>query len=124
MKVQTFRLIQRGDYPEAPDWFLRVAETINKQLEQLTNLAQKNITAAENTNSEERDLEIANDVPFEVTLNQLKGKPTKARLVWANLFDYPHLAWEVISETKVRAKVRFDSEPANRVRVKILFEAG
>lgn len=121
MKVQTFRRIQREDFPDADEWFFAASDVINKQFEQTTNPLRKNLNFADNFNSEIIDgLRVDNDTNFEITLQSLKGTPIGVSLMWSNFMEFHVLCWEVLGENKIRARIRWFSKPTESPSVRIL----
>ena len=122
MKVQTFRRIQREDFPDADEWFFDVADVMNKQFEQTTNPLRKNLNFTDNFNAQIiEDLRVDNDTEFEITTQSVKGPATGVFIMETNFkeFHFPPL-WSVLSEDKISVRIRWISQPSESPTVSLL----
>lgn len=120
MKVADYRRISKTDLQEAPAWMHRIVDQTNQQIEIVTTAVQRNLTFSENFNSEIRSISLADDTTTRISLNALKGKPIGAILVDSG-YAYARLAWQVVDESTVDVKVKWDVAPAVDTEVVILF---
>jgi hypothetical protein len=106
-QIPNFQRYNKGDTPDAPEWFHKVMDTINLQIEALTTALQGNVSLSENANCETREITMKQDEEVEISLKKLHGKPTAAAVTYSSIYDFPSLAWRVIDEKKVAVKVHW-----------------
>ena len=106
---------------DAPPWMFRLVEQLNQQIELLTTALQNNVTLAENLNAEIRTVDLDHDIAVRIGLNQLKGKPVGVVLLGTGVFDYARIAWDVIDESTVDVKVKWDTDPGVNTAATIAF---
>lgn len=81
MKLQSPRLIQREDLgKKAPPWTAALLSALNRAIESMADILQRNASAKDNFNAELRELEVSHNVQFQLKLRTLNGR---ARHVWS-----------------------------------------
>ena len=120
MKVQAFRRLQREDFKDAPEWWARASDVLNKQIEQLTRAVTGRLSFIDNIDSEIRSLEVEHDVDIEIGLQKLKLAPIGIAILFSEFNSNYSLYWEPLSDSKVSVRVKWDTDPTVPVGVRLL----
>lgn len=125
MKIQNFDLVKGEDFQDFPaegrPALERIVNRLGSQIDLLTTADQNNLTLADNMNVEVITINLQSDVPKQIKLQTLRGRPQGAWIVATSVFDYARLAWALKTETLVEVKVLFDSPTGREVDCKIVF---
>ncbi|MDD1713431.1 MAG: hypothetical protein LUQ69_09735 [Methanoregulaceae archaeon] len=124
MKISNLRRFSPGDYPDMPESFKRLLETLNDIFENLVVCLQNRTTFIDNFNCAEKTLELKHNTSVEIEMKQVKGRIREVQLVWSELYDYARVAWEFVTGSRIRVKVWWDSAPTDKVKVTLRFLGG
>ena len=120
MKVQAFRRLQKEDFKDAPEWWARASDVLNKQIEQLTRAVTGRLSFIDNIDSEIKSLEVEHDVDIEIGLQKLKRAPIGVAVLFSHFNANYSLYWEPVSDSKVSVRVKWDIDPTVPVGVRLL----
>ncbi len=120
MKIESLPEVSRGDVRGVPEPVVRYVKPAQKQVGVLTRALQGKLTFLDNFDREIRLLNLSNDTAETIKLQDLRAKPRGVFVLGSELFDYPHLAWRVISAKEIEIKVKWDSAPTTPVATEIL----
>jgi hypothetical protein len=124
MKLPDFTPPNSVDHPGLPEVAYNAMQVLSDQVEQLTIALQKNISPEDNENSETRALALEHNKEYEISLQEIKGRPTEVRVLDQDLFEMPLLSWEVVDADKIKVKVNWLSQPTGAVPVSLLIRGG
>ena len=89
MKVPNFLPPNELDHPGLPEVAYTAIQVLSDQLETITTALQKNMSPEDNENSEARGLYLVHGVEQEVSVQEIKGRPTEVRGTTATLSSLP-----------------------------------
>ncbi len=115
MKIQNLQVTTRADARKVPKPIYDFVQPLTDQTDRITTCLQGLVTLEDNMAVEVRTLKVKNDTATRLTLTELRAKPLEVRHVHSEIFDYPHLAWRVISEKEIEFKVKWDSVPTTAI---------
>lgn len=118
MRLERFRRLQPGDYQDAPPFWQRALDPINKQFELLTTALAGLLSFVDNFDADVREIEVEHDTDTDITV-ELRGFPKEVQVHTPENYDYYQVAWEVIDAKTVRLKVKWDTDPGEPVKVRI-----
>lgn len=123
MKIASPKFPSRAETPEVPEdarWIDTYIEPRDSNVKQLTQCLQGQVDLRDNLNAEVRDLEVAHDTDFVLTLKTLRGAPEGAEVIWADRYLYPILRWAPLDQQKLKFSVWFLSIPTDKVKIRLL----
>jgi len=122
VKIETFEPFDLADYKDAEPWVERFLQGLNQTLDRLSTLGQGNITLEDNVQGEIVSLEVAHATNTTIKLQQLKGKPLGAVLIYSGFYEHSTLIWaQGDTEEEITFQVKWDSTPSDDVAVRIMF---
>ena len=74
---------------------------LSDQVDVLTTALQKNISPEDNENSETRTIDLQSGREYEISLQEIKGRPREVRVLDHDLFERADLSWEVVDNDKI-----------------------
>lgn len=120
MKVASFKRLSRADYQGIPEAFEPFIDSLNDQIEQVTQALQNNLTFEENFNAEVKEITIKDNTPVDLRV-KLKGKPRGILLLDRNVEDYTVESFSIIDSETIRVKLSFtDTAPLGDIKVRLL----
>ena len=124
MKVPNFLPPNELDHPGLPEVAYTAIQVLSDQLETITTALQKNMSPEDNENSEARVLYLVHGVEQEVSVQEIKGRPTEVRVIDHPLFEEAVLAWVIKDEHNIKVKVTWPSEPTGPIATTLLIRGG
>lgn len=127
MKVPAFSRPTTTDQQEVPEdshWFFDVMDRRDSQLAELTKAVSGKLDRDSNLNDEIRTIDVKHDTQVEMTLLKMSGYPVGVLPIWNSIYDYAFVAWEQVTDRKIRLKVYFSSTPSDYVTVRLLIMGG
>jgi len=100
MKLPSWRRITKSDYPDLPEWFEEIADSLNRHLELITEALQTGLTIEENLRAEVRQLAVANGVWTPVEFQVLRRNAKDAILTASSYHGERDFDWRM-SETRM-----------------------
>jgi hypothetical protein len=129
VKIQTPKLVQVGDVEGAPSWMGKFLKPLYQTLETLVGALQKGLSAKDNLNAEVRELQVLDNVEFELKLNTLKGLPR--HMVISQVIEpdeFADLKWRIAPASGgdgavvILATVKLHSGTQEQVRIRVRIE--
>ena len=124
MKIPNFTPPNKIDNPDLDDGTHDALKVISEQVNKLTSALQKNISPEDNENSETRKLAFENGKEYEISVPDIKGKPSEVRVLDHGLFERVDIAWEVVDSGKIKVALTWPSAPSSSVDTTILIRGG
>ena len=121
MNIPNFIPLSHSEVPDAPKWAEKLMGPVYDQIHRLTQMAQHQISISDNLNQEPRELEATHDTDFDLTAQQLRGKPIGASLIFADFYEKAYLFHKILDIKTVRCRVQFNgAQPGEKHLVRIL----
>ena len=105
MKIPNYTPPNRLDHPGLPDSAYDAIDVISEQLNKITNALQKNISPEDNENAETRTAVFESGKEYDISLQEISGRPSEVRVLDHSVFEEVNLAWEVKDQTTVKVKL-------------------
>lgn len=112
MKVPNFRPPTPGDFPGIDEQNIAALKVVGDQLELVTQALQSNISPEDNSNTQVKAVSLQSGVATEVETKTIKGRAVEVVVLGQDKFDSTTLAWELLSEEKIRVRVTW-ADPLN-----------
>ena len=120
MKVPNFLPPNEVDQPGLPEEAYTAMRILSDQVDVLTTALQKNISPEDNENTEPRTIDLQSGREYEISLQEIKGRPREVRVLDHALFERADLSWEVVDNEKIKVKVDWPSGPMDAVNTTLL----
>ena len=124
MKVPNFTPPNKIDNPGLDEGTHEALKIISEQVTRLTSALQKNISPEDNENAETRAFGFENGKEYEISLQEIKGRPTEVRVLDHDLFEKVDIAWEVVDARKIKVALTWPSAPASAVNATLFIRGG
>ena len=124
MKVPNFTPPNKIDNPGLDEESHKALKVISEQVTLLTSALQKNISPEDNENAETRAFGFENGKEYEISLQEIKGRPTEVRVLDHGLFEKVDIAWEVVDASKIKVVLTWPSEPTAAVDATLFIRGG
>jgi hypothetical protein len=122
MKIGAYRRVNRGDLGDVPAWVDTILETLQSQIEQLTNCLMGNVTLGDNIRGESQEVRLVHGVE---TVIRVKNRPRDIQVSWvAGGYGKAGFSWRTIDKEKVGVTILFQTQPPDDTAlVRIVFTA-
>ncbi len=116
-RIESLRRFQKSDYPEAPDWFDKFINSLNRALEDLITQMQGGLTVT-NENAESIVLEMTHNVAQDITASGIRGDPTDVRVQKSDT-AVDTILWTNAGPKTANVTLKFDGAPTAEQTVKL-----
>ncbi len=105
MKIPNYTPPNKLDHPGLPDSAYEAMDVISEQMNKLTTALQKNMSPEDNENAETRTAVFESGKEYDISLQEISGRPTEVRVLEQSVFEDVKVAWKVESQTSVKVKL-------------------
>jgi len=116
MKISSFSRIDKGDYSDAPEWFLRFADHLNPILDEIVRALQGRLTLDENHNCVYKEVELADSTELEIS-QEVKGNVVEVSVASSEYFGEFQFTWRKFTEERIGVRIKWVVAPATAQKV-------
>ena len=105
MKIPNYTPPNKLDHPGLPDSAYEAMDVISEQMNKLTTALQKNMSPEDNENAETRTAVFESGKEYDISLQEISGRPSEVRVLDHSVFEEVNLAWEVKDQSTVKVRL-------------------